>query len=285
MSFIPKYEHGKTKLDALDKKLININFIKKLPRKNLNFKTNECKLLFNIPNLTEDVFIQYPGKESINPKSSKYRPWDFRPKLILSNNTFLKDLSFTDIWDLLFEIGKNVPLNHRNHILKLIACEFYRIAFMIDYDLIYPNEICTIKNINSNRTIHMSKPNEFYIYSPNMSVINELKKYITNIHGMSWEAFFIYNDLLALNEDCKYFYSKYTSHDYAKAKNYIKNGAGRTNTMLTYLSILALFTGDINFGYVAGRLSRNGVCPITIEKCNIFLGQYMHKNNNHMTFI
>ena len=56
MKFIPKYEHRNTKLDALDKKLININFIKKLPRKNLSFNTNECKLLFNIPNLTRYIY-------------------------------------------------------------------------------------------------------------------------------------------------------------------------------------------------------------------------------------
>ena len=41
--------------------------------------------------LSEKIFIQYPGKESIKTEEKK-REYDFRPKLII-NNTEIKDLT------------------------------------------------------------------------------------------------------------------------------------------------------------------------------------------------
>jgi len=272
---IPKYKREVSKNEAIEKRITNINFIHNLPRENLAHKINECQLLFDFyKNEYETISIQYPGKESDT------RPWDFRPKLLLADNNYLDDLSFKNIWDCLFEINNNNIINPRDKkcILKLLACEFYRIAFMIDYDFIPPDHNHGIYYLKSSTKENFISEHGIYIYKPNYKLINELEVYCPTILGISWESFFIYNDLLALNEDCKYFFNKFkTKNDEEEAKAYIKKGTGRINTMLTHIHILSVILGENALTTLLTSFSNGrGVAPLTIERCNNFLSEYMY---------
>lgn len=272
---IPKYKREVSKNEAIEKRITNINFIRNLPRENLAHKINECQLLFDFyKNEYETISIQYPGKESDT------RPWDFRPKLLLADNNYLDDLSFKNIWDCLFEINNNNIINPRDkkRILKLLACEFYRIAFMIDYDFIPPDHNHGIYYLKSSTKENFISEHGIYIYKPNYKLINELEVYCPTILGISWESFFIYNDLLALNEDCKYFFNKFkTKNDEEEAKAYIKKGTGRINTMLTHIHILSVILGENALTTLLTSFSNGrGVAPLTIERCNNFLSEYMY---------
>lgn len=84
----------------------------------------------------------------------------------------------------------------------------------------------------------------------------------------------MYNDLLALNEDCKYFYihKKDTS-----PQNYIKGGPGRINTMLTHIHILSFILNETKPADLFQSFSRKkGVAPLSFSKCNEFLSNYMY---------
>lgn len=275
MKIIQKYKREVSKNEAIEKRITNINFIRNLPRENLAHKINECQLLFDFyKNEYETISIQYPGKESDT------RPWDFRPKLLLADNNYLDDLSFKNIWDCLFEINNNNIINPRDkkRILKLLACEFYRIAFMIDYDFIPPDHNHSIYYLKSSTKENFISEHGIYIYKPNYKLINELEVYCPTILGISWESFFIYNDLLALNEDCKYFFNKFkTKNDEEEAKAYIKKGTGRINTMLTHIHILSVILGENALTTLLTSFSNGrGVAPLTIERCNNFLSEYMY---------
>lgn len=275
MKLIPKYINGITKNDAIEKRITNINFIRNLPKENLAYDINECQLLFDCyENKNEIISIQYPGKES------NIRPWDFRPKLLLSNNTYLKDLSFQDIWDSLLKLYNYNTINSdlKKHLLKLLACEFYRIAFMIDYDFIPSGQKYNISHVQTNIREEFISNYGIYIYKPNYEIINELERYFPNILGASWESFFIYNDLLALNEDCKYFFNEFNKNgNTEEAKSYIKKGTGRINNMLTHIHILSVILGENKLTNLLNSFTRGrGVAPLTIENCNNFLSEYMY---------
>ncbi|MFR5273191.1 hypothetical protein [Intestinibacter bartlettii] len=275
MELIPRCINGTTKNDAINKRLTNIDFIRNLPRENLAYNINECQLLFNcFENTNETISIQYPGKES------HIRPWDFRPKLLLSNNTYLNDLSFGDIWDGLFNIysDNTVNTNSKKHLLKLLACELYRIAFMIDYEYIPANRSYTLYYIQTGIEKKFISNYDFYIYKPNYKIIKELEKHYPTILDISWESFFVYNDLLAMNEDCKYFFNKLSeNNDEKEAKSYIKGGTGRINTILTHIHILSVILGESSLTSLLKSFSnQRGVAPLTIEGCNNFLSEYMY---------
>lgn len=59
----------------------------------------------------EELTIQYSGKETIS--KTKPRPWDFRPKL-KSNEFYMPDLSFGDIWIELYRIHEKLDKKHLN---------------------------------------------------------------------------------------------------------------------------------------------------------------------------
>ena len=84
-----------------EKKLFNIETFSHLDTSGLRYGTMERRILMKEFSTGEKLYIQYPGKETV--RAIKPRPWDFRPKLILANGDWLKDLSFKDIWDDLYD--------------------------------------------------------------------------------------------------------------------------------------------------------------------------------------
>lgn len=273
MNIIPHLT-SQLKSNSLSKRLKNIEFIHNIPRNGLCFNSHENQLIFSNYFLNEIVSIQYPGKESAH-NSKIIRPFDFRPKLRLITGEYIPDLSFNDIWDSLFKLFQNS--NNNKNVLKLLSCEFYRIAFMLDYNYWDKPSFHRI-DILSQSTDKYNSNHDIYIYTPNQYIIDELKQISPTILGASWESFFMYNDLLALNEDSKYFYNELSkNNDIDDAIKYIKSGTGRINTMLSHIHVLSVILGESNLTQLLQAFARQrGVAPLTMKKLNEFLNDFMY---------
>lgn len=261
--------------EAITKRLENIKFIEKIPRDNLVYSEKENKLTISNHTKNENLTIQYPGKETTG-KSPK--PWDFRPKLEFEG-TYMPDLSFADVWVSLYKIHENLDKKKSEYIMKLIACEFYRMAYLIDYYEITDNDF-NIECLQTRTNNKYKSPYKIHVYKPNTYIINELTKVQPDILGFSWESFFAYNDLIALNEDCKYYYKKLSETTADKdpekeAKKYINGGVGRRNNLFTHIEFIRFMLTEPTFidmiqKFVNGR----GVAPITQTNLNEFLKDF-----------
>lgn len=269
---IPKIEDGISINKVLPYRLENIEFIKNLPRNNLKYAQNEARILIHETKKGEKIYIQYPGQESERP-GKNHRPWDFRPKII-SDNKEKKDYTFGEIWGLIHNLFRFDFKNDDIYYLELIACEFYRIAFMLDYEELDPTASYISENIHNDSRYEIIVHNKFHRYTPRYDIIEKIENRFPNIDGMSWEAFFCYNDLLALNEDCKYYYSKLPNT--SEASEYIKAGTGRLNTIRTYLFILSFIEGNYSLQKLIDSFHRVKMCPISNRDCNEFLKNYMY---------
>jgi len=270
MKLIPKLTR-ELKDENIKKRVKNIDFIYDIPRDGLSYGQYERQMFFAEFYPNELVSIQYPGKES-SQTNTNIRPYDFRPKLQLSNGDIIPDLSFKNIWDSLIDLSNT---SNNIEILKLLSCEFFRIAFMIDYQK-SENLIFTYRDINTDINKQYESSHKIYLYTPNNYIITLLQSISPKIYGASWEAFFMYNDLLALNEDCKYFYNNLQlTNDRLEATKYIKSGTGRVNTMLSHIHVLAFITGDAKLTDLMNSFLRyRGACPIS--KVNDYLKDYMY---------
>lgn len=265
------------KSEAINKRISNIQFIYSINRDDLVYGENERQMLFANYIKNEYVSIQYPGKEA-SPNVRFIRPFDFRPKLRLTDGSYLNDLSFNDIWDCLFDLFES---SNDSELLKLLACEFYRIAFMIDYTCIDTKSgSFDVFNVSCNDEYTYTHVNTspMYVYTPNSFIVDRLKEFSPTILGASWESFFMYNDLLALNEDCKYFFNALTkTNDSDFAKKYIRKGTGRSNTMLSHISVLAVMLRELRLTKLLQSFARQrGVAPMTDRDLNAFLEDYMY---------
>lgn len=263
------------KSNSLDRRLTNIEFITRIPRNGLSFESHQKQLFFSNFYPGEFVTIQYPGKESAS-TSRIIKPYDFRPKLQLPNGSYISDLSFNDIWDSLFTLFHESSNNE--FIIKLLCCEFYRIAFMLDYNFMDEHTTFKCLDIPTNTVEIYKSYSGIYTYCPNSNIIEYLKEISPTILGASWESFFMYNDLLALNEDCKYFYNAYSlENSYDDAVKYIKKGTGRINTMLTHIHVLSVILGESKLTKLLQSFARQrGVAPLSNKDLNNFLNDYMY---------
>jgi hypothetical protein len=103
---------------------------------------------------------------------------------------------------------------------------------------------------------------EHYKYSLDQEVLDHLSERIGKVRGMSLEAYMFYNDYLAQNEDCKYYH-----------RNAIQYGGewdgnvGRTNNMLTHITVIAIKSGKIRDDGTLDELQKGRiVAPIPRDK-------------------
>lgn len=272
------------KEEALKKRIANIEFIKALPRDGLTYNINEKRLLIH-STLSEKIFIQYPGKESIKDKEKK-REYDFRPKLI-KDNTEIKDLTFKEIWTAIIELSINSSHPNKDDALKLIACEFYRISYMIDYKEISENQDYILQDINDTCKTDIKVHKKYYKYQPNQTIISNIEKVFPNILEVSWTALFYYIDLIAQNEDCKYYTSalltpkkKRTKKNgepiFYEADEYLFRGPGRVNTMSTFIAIISTLIDQSLLPWLLSQFSsKRGIVSLTMKITNTFLKDYM----------
>ncbi|MDF2557346.1 MAG: hypothetical protein K0R71_1174 [Bacillales bacterium] len=267
---------GKTSL-ATNNRLLNIKFCESITREGLLYKQKERQLLLYTTSQGEKLFIQYPGKETLKKQS---KPWDFRPKLLKNNGEYINDLSLGAIWNSIFDSFNNVT--NKEKLLRLLATEFYRIAFMIDYITIHKDSKFEIRDININTEeytqyeIYISTE-PILIYQPNHDIVDCLTKEIPMILDISWEAFLAYNDFLAFNEDCKYFYYGENYKEDTDGFTYIAKGIGRINTLLTHINIIGFILGETKFSDILMKASKGGgVAPVSDKELKLILGKYLY---------
>lgn len=237
--------------ESFDKKLQNISSFSQLDRRGLRYGEVERRVLMREYPTGEKLYIQFPGKETVREKNP--RPWDFRPKMQLADGGWLKDLSFKDVWDDLYTLkDTNVDMGY-------VAMIFFRIAYMLDSK--YQSKTLPYEDIDQDGNVVGAGTmtvgwNE---YDPDESLFEGLEIPPKIIRGCSLLPYLAYNDYLAQNEDCKYYYRS----KYEKSENW--NGlTGRRNTLLTHMSVIAFIEGYLRFTEITDMFQRGmGVAPLT----------------------
>lgn len=241
--------------EGIEKREYNIEAFSNIDRTGLEFSKKERKLLLYETQFGEKVYIQYPGKESVSEYETRVRPWDFRPKLELADGTYMKDLSFADIWDDLIDMHIN-----DNDALAVLATIFFRMIRMVDTkveDKGYP--YTDIDIVNGNIIGEGYQKLRWYKYMPDLEVIKYFDKRVGKVRGASIEAYLYYNDLLVQNEDCKYYY-----RDTVVKNEKWDSNIGRHNTFMTHITVIQYIQGKAKFSEVMNRFQRGrGVGPAT----------------------
>jgi len=201
----------------------------------------------------EKLFIQYPGKESKR-AGAKRRPWDFFPILTKPSGAQAADLGFTDIFGKTYDTLRVARKRSLPHV-RAFAATVYRLAFMLDHRLMAPSVARLRRPPPSlSRNVRVRPANgrlpPLYIYSPDSVVLSELSCAIPKIGELTLEGFLRYCDILAWNEDSKYYYSKVQTGDAGWL-----GSTGRINTLLTLTRVVGLATDDVRLGDLLGGFS------------------------------
>lgn len=226
----------------------NIRFFNELERTGLEYGAREKRLLLYATKLNEKVYVQYPGKETVR-LGEKKNENDFRPVLVMPDGEVHDDMVFKNIWDIVANIGKNVRGS-----LDILAVLFLKMAYLLDYK--YNEKVEYICEVVENEVVVSSETVEFSWHSLLLpdDIIDTLNNLFSReCNGISFEAFIYYNDLLAQNEDCKYFIEKTPTR-------------GRINNILSHLTVISFFRDRIGLSKVIDSFNRTGVAPIPIQK-------------------
>lgn len=231
------------------KKLENIQSFNELSRANLMYGVMEKRILLYETSYGEKLYMQFPGSESV--RATNAYPLDARPVLQKRDGTFSEDMDFKKIWDVIDVIGQAHPVD-----IDILATIFLKVAYMLDYehhDEDYHCETVEIAtgNIVSNSIQHFS----WNSLSLDPDVLETISDRFGAIGDISLESFLYYNDLLAQNEDCKYFYRKGESWK-------LSEGSGRINNCLSHLTVISHIRGMIGISKLIDSFQRTGVAPL-----------------------
>jgi hypothetical protein len=188
-----------------------------------------------------------PGKEFF--RSSRQNINDMQPYIIKNNEKVEIDESFAQIWKSFSQINKDKELLH------IIGCIFYRNAYLMDH------------REHNGRT-------RLFLPSESIRFLGDF-----SLSGIPINIYLHYLDLIATNEDVKY-YTKALVSDNKTYKGKTKeqrrttfssNGVGRRNTLLTFCNVISVIFGLDNetnhtthwAKFAAGM--GNGVCPIQLK--------------------
>ena len=247
-------------------RVANINWVSSLNRQGLAYQEKEVLLDLHETEAGETVSIQFPGKESDSKRKTVFK-YDFRPKVMLADGSYAEDLTFFQIWQALFE---NIPSTENGR--AILGVIFYRMAFMIDYVEHSPLGLTSLSEPSSSGC-----PLSGYHGIDFESLKPHLKDVVTDMKwaGMSFEAFLRYNDLLALNEDVKYWYRATN----IKKTLWKADAVGRVNTMLTHLSVIGFHSNKMHFASLIERFSRSkGVCAAKPAEAAAICSPYLIKS-------
>lgn len=261
---------------ASSRRMINLNFISKMPLDGLKYDEKEMMVKLYKTYSGEELFLQYPGKESVRKKNPK--PRDFRPKLLIKNEIG-PDLSFGDVWAAFFDMLKNYSVNDKDFLkaIDYLIILFYKSAYYIDFIKIdNPKFVVRMKEnkkIFPAREIDFEGPVLLFDQDIHRIMFEFIQNKIGNICGMSVEAFVLYNDILAWNEDYKY-YTKALS----EGKKWSNNGVGKPNNPLTHISILGYIRGEFKMSEILNRFVRTrGVSVPTKDELQKFFDDYINE--------
>ena len=241
-------------------RLHNIKWIKNLPRERLSFEVMERQICLLQPSTNHELYIQYPGKESQRPKEP--RPWDFRPKLFnRQTNSYCADLSFDAIWGEMED--KLLPFrNTPDNIIPKLSFLLYKMAFMIDHQK-RPGTLRT--KIGTGVTFENEQRHDLgilYLYLPQEDELNSIAQRIPMLCGMDFKSFIYYIELIAWNEDCKYWYRNFIKAGEDEEETDWIGDTGRINTLLTIINFIGLISGKIKQSKSFVKFARTGVSAI-----------------------
>lgn len=187
-----------------------------------------------------EVYLGKPGKEALTTyQLCKHKDGrktnnenDMLPVIYHNGNDLLKRASFTEVFNQLQHL-----FNVDKEVLEVIACLMFRNAFMLDHKEVHDNQ---------------------WRYLPNQGVIKIIMDRIPMIYDVPLEVFLHYLDLLAWNEDTKYFTLGYD----------ITLGTGRRNNMLTCMNLIGVLLARVSIVDFAGQFSRppTGISAISAKK-------------------
>lgn len=243
--------------ESLIKRQWNINVFNALDRKQMKYGKLEKRILLYRTLEGEEIYIQYPGKESVE---NIKMPLDFRPKVKLKSGDYAIDLSFGAIWDILDEIS-----NNHNAYLKYVATLFFRMGYMHEYEKINENYECEIVKINRGEERVERKEIislEWYAIQIEDDVwltLNDKIGWINLENGqqISFEGFIKLVDLLFQNEDCKYYYKNVV----IEKKDDYKLTNGRTNSSAANLFILNYLEGNVKLSKLLDAFQKSRGVP------------------------
>jgi len=155
---------------------------------------------------------------------------DMKPTIFMNGDEINFDASFKNIFDFIIAVG-----DEDKDALMLLGCLFIRNAFLEDHTVV----------------------NGQYTYNPPMDVINRIKCVIPYFNNIDTEAYLRYIDVIAWNEDVKYWTLEYD----------LIKGTGRQNNMLTYAHITSVILGESSLSGLCMSLIRGmGVAPIKLSE-------------------
>lgn len=255
----------------------NILWVRDLERTGLEHGRLEKRIDFATTARGEVLGIQYPGKEAAQEKRT--RPWDFRPKVTLEDGSEGLDLTFDGIWDVLFDILDGVATEEPD-VARALATIFYRMAFMLDHEEADPPSADGVQWVPEEPDpLPPGHADERFgpvrRYQPPDRVVRALDEAFPDWGGMSLEAFLHYNDLLAWNEDCKYYYRGVVED----GKDWMGR-TGRVNNILSHVTIIGFLMEEVKLSRIAGKFASGapGVAPATSDEIARITGGLVEKS-------
>ncbi len=193
--------------------------------------------IWRSPNNEYEVSVGKFGKEFYQNNKKNYKTKqlgnnknDMKPTVFKNGNELVFDASFKNIFDFLIAVSKI-----DKEVLRLLGCLFVRNAFLEDHSVL----------------------NGKYCYNPPRDVMDIIKGTIPEFNGIDTEVYLHYVDVIAWNEDVKYWTLEYD----------LKKGIGRQNNMLTYAHVAAVLLDESSLSGLCMSLIRGmGVAPITIPE-------------------
>lgn len=247
-------------------KISNINAFLHINREGLKNGKIEKRLLMYKSLAEESIFIEYPGKESTSAyagleEKNILNPNDFRPELHTKDGEVLAKLSFVDIIEALVEYS----WVHDENIMQKMAALIIKLAYMKGYknkELMHPSHLIIV-NENKQREVMDEKEEDIierYFLPMNMEIKEYLKDWdkirLPSRHHekkipVSIEGFLYYLDILAQQEDCKYYYTRKI-----KGAKTLRVGIGRINNLLTVVNVIDRLLCDRPYGDIVSSIGR-----------------------------
>lgn len=237
-----------------NEKIENINVFCGLTRENLAYGKTERRILLYTTQNDEKIYYQYPGKESTRRDSANF-PLDARPILEKSNSELSPDMDFNAIWDIIDYLGTENRAN-----ADILGAIFLRIAYMHQYKHTTKDFFYQDVDISSGAIINSGKIKMDWNYlALDQEIIESLNDRfkLRNSLGFSFEAFLYYNDVLAQNEDNKYYLRSNKSDE-----QILQKGNGRINNCLSHLTVISHIRGKIGISKLISSF-RRGVAPLS----------------------
>lgn len=188
------------------KRTYNVNFYKDfilddIKKNNLKYNVKERRILLYTTPDGEEIFIQYPGKYSLN----RY-PFDFRPIARIADSGDSIDLDFQGIWRILDKYIKG----HKDF-MPIFNNLLFRIGRMINHEIVNQSYSSWFV-YNAGETIEAASDVclALYQFTIHDETLNESLNFharkidLGNNVNISLAAFLYYLDSIIQIEDCKY---------------------------------------------------------------------------------